>query len=72
MSKLMLASMLVLGWTLVPRPAFAAAKCPTGNAPIFEDDLRAAPTCEAAHKLHEACSWGSSGDAGLSGAVTEK
>jgi uncharacterized protein YecT (DUF1311 family) len=72
MSKLMLASMLVLGWALVPRPAFAEAKCPAGNAPIFEDDLRAAPTCEAAHKLHEACSWGSSGDSGLSGVVIEK
>jgi len=45
------------------RPAFAEAKCPAGDAPIFEEDLRAAPSCEAAHKLHDACSWGSSGDA---------
>jgi hypothetical protein len=72
MSKFVLASMLVLGWALVPRSAFAEAKCPAGNAPIFEDDLRATPSCEAAHKLHEACSWGSSGDAGLSGVVIEK
>jgi hypothetical protein len=34
--------------------------------------LRAAPNCEAAHKLHDACAWGSSGDARLSGAVIEK
>ncbi len=72
MSKFILASMLVLGWALVPRPALAEAKCPAGNAPIFEDDLRATPSCEAAHKLHEACSWGSSGDAGLSGVGIEK
>ena len=72
MSKLMLASMLVLGWAFVPRPAFAEAKCPAGDAPIFEEDLRAAPSCETAHKLHDACSWGSSGDARLSGAVIEK
>jgi hypothetical protein len=63
MSKFLLASMLVLGWAFVPRPAFAEAKCPAGDAPIFEEDLRAAPSCEAAHKLHDACSWGSSGDA---------
>jgi uncharacterized protein YecT (DUF1311 family) len=72
MSKVLLASMLVLGWAFVPRPAFAEAKCPTGDAPIFEEDLRAATSCEAAHKLHDACSWGSSGDAGLSGVVIEK
>ena len=72
MSKVMLASMLVLGWAFVPRPAFADAKCPAGNAPIFEEDVRAAPTCEAAHKLHDACAWGSSGDVRLSGAVIEK
>ncbi|HEY1779429.1 MAG TPA: hypothetical protein VGG79_03190 [Roseiarcus sp.] len=72
MTKLWFASMLVLGWAFVPGPAFAEAKCPAGDAPIFEDDLRAAPSCEAAHKLHDACAWGSSGDARLSGAVIEK
>jgi hypothetical protein len=72
MSNFRLASMLVLGWALVPRPAFAEAKCPAGDAPIFEEDLQATATCEAAHKLHDACAWGSSGDARLSGAVIEK
>jgi uncharacterized protein YecT (DUF1311 family) len=72
MSKFPVALLLVLGWAFVPRPAFAEAKCPAGDAPIFEEDLRAAPSCEAAHKLHDACSWGSSGDAGLSGVVIEK
>jgi hypothetical protein len=72
MSKLPVALLLVLGWAFVPRPASAEAKCPAGNAPIFEEDLRATPSCEAAHKLHDACSWGSSGDAGLSGVVIEK
>src|SRR6201996_8754420 len=72
MSKLMLASMLILGWAVVPRPAFAEPKCPAGDAPIFEDDVRATTSCEAAHKLHDACGWGSSGDVALSGAVIEK
>jgi uncharacterized protein YecT (DUF1311 family) len=72
MSKFVLALLLVLGWAFVPPPAFAEAKCPAGNAPIFEEDLRATASCEAAHKLHDACSWGSSGDAGLSGVVIEK
>jgi hypothetical protein len=72
MSRVPVALLLVVGWALVPRPAFAEAKCPAGNAPIFEEDLRATRTCEAAHKLHDACSWGSSGDAGLSGVVIEK
>jgi hypothetical protein len=72
MSKFPVAWLLILGSALVPRPAFAEAKCPAGNAPIFEEDLRATPSCEAAHKLHDACSWGSSGDAGLSGVVIEK
>src|ERR1700761_2440939 len=72
MSKLMLASMLVLGWAFVPKPAFAEAKCPAGDAPIFAEDVRATASCEAAHKLHDACGWGSSGDVALSGAVIEK
>jgi uncharacterized protein YecT (DUF1311 family) len=72
MPKFPVALLLVLGWAFAPRPAFAEAKCPAGNAPIFEEDLRATPSCEAAHKLHDACSWGSSGDARLSGVVIEK
>jgi uncharacterized protein YecT (DUF1311 family) len=72
MSKISVAFLLVLGWALVPRPAFAEAKCPAGDAPIFEDDVRATASCEAAHKLHDACGWGSSGDVALSGAVIEK
>jgi uncharacterized protein YecT (DUF1311 family) len=72
MSRFPVALLLVVGWALVPRPAFAEGKRPAGNAPIFEDDLRATTSCEAAHKLHDACSWGSSGDAGLSGVVIEK
>jgi hypothetical protein len=72
MSKFPVALLLVVGSAFVPRPAFAEAKCPAGDAPIFEEDLRATPTCEAAYKLHDACSWGSSGDANLSGVVIEK
>jgi hypothetical protein len=72
MSKFPVALLLVLGWAFVPRPAFAEAKCPAGNAPIFEEDLRATLSCEAAHKLHDACVWGSSGDVALSGTVIEK
>jgi hypothetical protein len=72
MSKLLFASVLLLGWASAPQPAFAEAKCPAGDAPIFEEDLRAAKTCEVAHKLHDACAWGSSGDVRLSGAVIEK
>ena len=72
MSRFPVALLLVLSWAFLPRPAFAEAKCPAGNAPIFEEDLRATASCEAAHKLHDACSWGSSGDVALSGAVIEK
>jgi uncharacterized protein YecT (DUF1311 family) len=72
MSKFPLSLLLVLGWAFVPRPAFAEAKCPAGDAPIFEEDVRATASCEAAHKLHDACGWGSSGDVALSGAVIEK
>ena len=72
MSKIPVALLLVLGWALVPRPAFAEAKCPAADAAIFEEDVRATPSCEAAHKLHDACAWGSSGDVHLSGAVIEK
>ena len=72
MSKVPVALLLCVGWAFVPRWAFAEAKCPAGNAPIFEEDVRATASCEAAHKLHDACGWGSSGDVALSGAVIEK
>ena len=41
MSRFPVALLLVLSWAFLPRPAFAEAKCPAGNAPIFEEDLRA-------------------------------
>jgi uncharacterized protein YecT (DUF1311 family) len=72
MSKIPVALLLCLGWASVPLPAFAEAKCPAGDAPIFAEDVRATTSCEAAHKLHDACGWGSSGDVALSGAVIEK
>jgi hypothetical protein len=50
----------------------AEDQCPKGSAPIFEDDLKAVPDCIAAHKLHDTCAWGSSGDAGLSQVVIDK
>lgn len=52
--------------------AKAEEKCPKGNAPIFQEDLQAVDGCVAANALHEACAWGSSGDAGLSGVVIPK
>ncbi len=59
-------------FALASGPASAEEKCPKGDAPIFEEDLKAAPDCASAHALHEACAWGSSGDAGLTGVVVEK
>jgi hypothetical protein len=52
--------------------AMAQDKCPKGDAPIFEEDLQAVASCAAAHELHDACAWASSGDAGLSGVVISK
>jgi hypothetical protein len=52
--------------------ALAEDKCPKRNAPIFEEELKAVPGCVAAHKLHDTCAWGSSGDAGLSQVVIDK
>jgi hypothetical protein len=52
--------------------ALADDQCPKGNAPIFEDDLKAVRDCIAAHKLHDTCAWGSSGDAGFSQVVIDK
>jgi hypothetical protein len=72
MPKFPLALLFALGWAFAAAPAFAEAKCPAGAAPIFDEDVRATASCEAAHKLHDACGWGSSGDVALSGAVIEK
>ncbi|MGX8010974.1 hypothetical protein ACVDG8_019450 [Mesorhizobium sp. ORM8.1] len=36
------------------------------------EDIEAAPDCLAAHKLHQACAWGSSGDEFMSEAVIDK
>lgn len=58
-----------LSWT---SPSLAESTCPKGNAPISEEDLQAVDSCLAANALHEACEWGSAGDAGLSGVVIPK
>jgi hypothetical protein len=36
------------------------------------EDIEAAPDCLAAHKLHQACAWGSSGDELMSEIVIDK
>ncbi len=56
---------------VVPAPA-EEARCPKGQAPIQLEDIEAAPECVAAHKLHEACAWGSSGDANMTEIVVKK
>lgn len=38
----------------------------------MEADIKAAPDCLAAHKLHQACAWGSSGDEFMSEDVIDK
>ena len=45
-------------------------QCPKGIQ--LEADIKAAPDCLAAHKLHQACAWGSSGDELMSEAVIDK
>lgn len=58
-----------IGWTILIWLALggvgaaAEARCPKGEAPIQPEDIEAAPDCIQAHKLHDACAWGSSGDA---------
>lgn len=56
---------------LVTAPAAAEdAQCPKGGQ--LEQDIRATPDCLAAHKLHLACAWESSGDEFMSEAVIDK
>ena len=63
----------VLIWlTLVGNAAAEEAKCPKGKAPIQLEDIEAAPGCIEAHKLHDACAWGSSGDANMTEIVMSK
>lgn len=57
---------------LVTAAAAEDARCPNGPAPIELDDLQAAPDCPTAHKLHQACAWGSSGDGNMSEIVIDK
>lgn len=69
-----MAALVTLSVFLACGSAFAEEneKCPKGTAPIFEEDLQAAPSCAAAHALHDFCSWGSTGDRGLAQVVIEK
>ncbi|AZO72913.1 MULTISPECIES: hypothetical protein [unclassified Mesorhizobium] len=63
---------MLIGLTLVGPVAAEEAKCPKGEAPIQTEDIEAAPGCIQAHKLHEACAWGSSGDANMTEIVVRK
>ncbi len=64
--------MAIIAVVAIPVMAMSAEKCPKGDAPIDSEDVRAAHGCLAAHKLHAACAWGSSGDAFLSEPVLDK
>jgi uncharacterized protein YecT (DUF1311 family) len=72
MRRLAYATTLAMGLIAFAGAAWAEEKCPKGDAPIFEEDLAATADCAAAHKLHDACAWGSSGDARLAGVVIDK
>ena len=63
---------IVIGFALVTSAAAEDARCPKGPAPIQLEDIEAAPDCLAAHKLHEACAWGSSGDSNMTEIVVKK
>ena len=63
---------ILIGFALVTPAAAEDARCPKGPAPIQVEDIEAAPDCLAAHKLHQACAWGSSGDELMSEAVIDK
>lgn len=63
----------ILIWLALAAPAAAQeARCPKGQAPIQMEDIAAAPDCLGAHALHEACAWGSSGDANMTEIVVKK
>ena len=74
MPRLMALALIAAGIFLLGSSAFAeeSEKCPKGTAPIFEEDLQAAPSCAAAHAVHAFCGWGSSGDRGLANVVIDK
>ena|SRR6516225_5418476 len=48
------------------------AECPTHDLESIEELIRKAPSCQAAVAVFEMCEFGTSGDVGLGGAVTEK
>lgn len=60
---------------LVPAIAFAADdRCPIESLqiPEIEKGIRAAPSCDAALKMFQKCSVGTSGDIGIGEIVTQK
>ena len=61
---------ILMGLLLVAPAAAEDTQCPEGAQ--LEQDIQAAPGCLAAHKLHQACAWGSSGDEFMSEAVIDK
>ena len=61
---------ILIGLLLIAPAAAEDAQCPKGAQ--LEEDIKAAPDCLAAHKLHQACAWGSSGDEFMSEAVIGK
>ena len=67
----MRASCIVLIWLLSIAPATAEdVQCPEGSQ--LPQDIEATPDSLAAHKLHQACARGSSGDEFMSEAVIDK
>ncbi|WP_095200667.1 hypothetical protein [Mesorhizobium carmichaelinearum] len=58
------------GALLVAPAAAEDMQCPKGIQ--LETDIKAAPDCLAAHKLHQACAWESSGDEFMSEDVIDK
>jgi len=63
---------ILIGFLMTAPAAAEDARCPKGPAPIQLEDIEAAPDCLVAHKLHQACAWGSSGDEFMSEAVIDK
>ncbi|TSE05379.1 hypothetical protein C1D09_022510, partial [Mesorhizobium intechi] len=61
---------ILIGLLWIVPAAAEDAQCPKGVQ--LEEDIQATPDCLAAHKLHQACAWGSSGDGFMSEAVIDK
>ncbi len=61
---------ILIGFLIAVPAAAEDAQCPKGAQ--LEESIRAAPECLAAHKLHQACAWGSSADEFMSEAVIDK